>query len=555
MKVKSLSLLAGLTPLIIALPYGLQDNIVSLDGYGKFKGVSINTSLTGQPLPQSVDAWLGIEYAQQPVGENRFKRIIGGPEKFFGVKNASTYGKVCIQDPTSISYPMDEACLNFNVYRTPGVPLSKKLPILLWIHGGSFVSGSGRSIDGASFVSYSKAPIMVVSFNYRLNSLGFLPSTIFEEEDLLNIGLTDQDYFLHFVQKHIAQFGGDPNAVTLGGRSAGSHSTGIHYFHNYGPEANTTLFSRAIMQSGSVTARAFPNATYPLYVRQFQEYMDYLKCPTNDNLAALACLRTVDISEIQYISSRIYSESEYSITWPFQPTLGGPLLEKPGSQSGIDGTFYKIPVISSTTTDEGRFYTPGNLSTNADFIGFLSNISPGLSQEELGELASLYPDPVTDPNSPYVNSPNSTQFSRIGAGYSDYAYICPGQETVTRTSLAGVPSWKVRFNTPNGTPIWQGVPHTSDVKYTWNAPDVQYPDVSPIYHSYLSSFVLTGNPNTYRAEGTPEWPPYDASVESTGERPLQIVVNPNGTVVEKDTIRSKQCAWWREPARQLRLNK
>ncbi len=265
-----------------------NDQVISLKGYGEFTGTIVNSTYTGYPLSNPVDAWLGIDYATQPIGEGRFKPV-DWPAPFSGRKEATKYGKACIQDSRSVALEtQSEACLNFNVYRPQGVPLKKKLPVLVWIHGGSFNSGSWKSFDGAAFVAASKAPIVVATFHYRLNSLGFLPSELFEEEGLLNLGLRDQHFFLrNFVQKHISSFGGDPASVTIGGRSAGGHSVGIHYFHNYADDAGKPYFARAIHQSGSVTARTFPNATFPLYAQQFETLMNYIGCPTVDSATAM----------------------------------------------------------------------------------------------------------------------------------------------------------------------------------------------------------------------------------------------------------------------------
>ncbi|KAI8649320.1 hypothetical protein LRP88_11502 [Fusarium phalaenopsidis] len=531
---------------------GKHYNPVKLDGYGTFSGTVINSTYSKQNLPAPVDAWLGINYASPPIGNKRFSPV-DAPAKFRGVKTADTYGKACIQDASSRTplETQDEDCLSFNVYRTKGVPLSKKLPVLVWIHGGSFCVGSWASFDAAAFVASSKEPIVVVNFHYRLNSLGFLPSELFEDEGLLNLGIRDQNYFLQFVQKHIGSFGGDRKSVTIGGRSAGGHSVGIHYFHNYGKDSKP-LFARAIHQSGSVTSRAFPNASYPLYKRQYAEYLSFLGCDkAKTNKATLRCLRKADINDIRNISTKIYNEYDPVLTWPFQPVHGGPLFEKPGSQSGYDGTFFHVPTISSTTTDEGKFYTPGNLETNQEFLDYLHNISPALTEEDLADIASLYPDPATDSTSPFANSPNSTQYNRISAAWSDYAYICPGQETTYRTSTAGVATWKVRFNTRNKVPDWQGIPHTSDTAYTWNEPTTEFPEISHIYHAYLASFVASGDPNRHRYPGSPKWPSYHGGDES----PQQLVVQPQNTKAEEDSIRKEACLFWRDPERAPRLNK
>ncbi|KAL7627966.1 hypothetical protein AAE478_002162 [Parahypoxylon ruwenzoriense] len=537
--------------------FSVEDTSITLEGYGNFTGIAIKTTLSGVALPSPVDAWLGIDYATQPVVDGRFKPV-DWPVPFDGVKSASKYGKACIQDPKYVSIEaQSEACLNFNVYRTRGVPLRKKLPVFVYIHGGSFNFGSSKALDGAAFVASSKAPIVVVSFHYRLNSLGFLPSALFSQEGLLNLGLRDQYFFLkHFIQEYISSFGGDPEKITLGGRSAGAHSVGIHYFHNYGEDAGKPYFARTILQSGSVTARSFPNASYSLYIQQFEEFMAYLRCPVSNNAAALACLRSAKLADIRKISMKLYVDSQYNNTWPFQPTHGGPMLEKFGSQSGYDGTFFHVPTISTSVTNEGRFAVPRGMRTNDEFLRYMHATSPLLTTDDLESLASLYPDPATDPSSPFKDSLAGVQYARLSAAWSDYAYICPGQETAYRVSTAGIPTWKARFNTNNSFPAWRGIPHAADGRYTWPEPKVQYPEIGHVLHGYLSSFVATGDPNTHRYQGSPEWPRYKPEGYGLDSKPaLQLVVQPRDTKVEADDIRREACLYWRDPGRAQRLNK
>jgi carboxylesterase type B len=201
-------------------------NPVILEDYGTFSGIVVDQTLSGRSI-EPVDAWLGMDFSNQPVGENRFKPI-DYPEPFDGIRAASAYGKACPQAITSL-LPIDaqaEDCLKFNVYRTQGVPLDRRLPVFLWIHGGAFNRGNQQTFDGASFAANSPEPIVVVSFQYRVGALGFLPSALFEEEGLLNLGIRDQRHFLEFAQKHLVSFGGDPSQVTVGGLSAGAHSVG-----------------------------------------------------------------------------------------------------------------------------------------------------------------------------------------------------------------------------------------------------------------------------------------------------------------------------------------
>ncbi|KAF1915779.1 Alpha/Beta hydrolase protein [Ampelomyces quisqualis] len=539
-------------------------NLAILPGYGSFVGTSINQTLTNKALPAPVNAWLGIDYASQPIGDGRFAPA-GPPAAFEGTKNATQYGLSCIQDPADHPYEQSEACLSMNVFRPQHVSSDDKVPVLIWIHGGGFVSGSARSFDGPSFVANSKEPLIVVNFNYRVNSLGFLPHPSLERLGLLNLGLRDQELLFEFVQKYISEFGGDASRVTIGGRSAGAHSVGIHLFHNYNKTSGASpLFSQALLQSGSITARSFPNASYPLYQQQFSRYLETTGCShvANDTDASiLACLRAAPIEAIQHISTLLFKESEYAITWPFQPTRGGPLLELAGSLAGFHEQFYRIPTMTTNVLDEAKYYSPGNLTTNNDFLHYLQNLIPGLSAADLAHLETLYPDPATDPiNGPHAHSPNSTQYNRISAALTDYMYVCPGQETAVRMARAGVPVFKLRFAVNNTLPAWKGVPHTTDTKYTWAEPSgragVQYPDVGRLLHGYFVDFVVRGDPSAANRSGVPKWPRYVDGWAEGGLPGLQMRMEAfEYSRVEGDGERRVQCEWWRDEHRAARLEK
>lgn len=531
--------------------------LVTLPGYGTFQGTQVVASLAGTTnFSTPVDAWLGVEYSTQPVGEGRFKPVTW-PVAFEGTKNATAYGPACWQNVYGPLF-QSEACLNLNVYRPSGVPMDQKLPVLVFIHGGSFVSGTGRSFDGANFVAKSAQPLMVVTVQYRLGAIGNIPSKLMEEEDGLNLGLRDQRQMLEFMQKYAESFGADKDQITLGGLSAGGHSVGVHLFHNYGEDAGKPLFSKAILASGSPTARAFPGVDYPLYQRQFAEFMDYLNCPTTPNDAAIACLRSAEVDDLQFVSSAMYSNSGYNITWPWQAVSPGPLLEKRGSTSGEDGTFFKIPTLISSTSDDGSPFAPQDLRTNAAFVAFFRNLAPGLTDEDIEDLQRLYPDPVTNgAQSPFTSQSSnfiSAQFPRISAAYGDYSYICPVQDTASRLADAGAPVYKARFNTPNYSPTYLGAPHAVDQVYFQGLAGTEFPEIADIYSSYWASFIVSGNPNTHAIAGAPSWETY------TGTGSNQLVVNPPNKggprmEAEAEGIRMEQCAWWRDEARADRLNK
>jgi len=184
-------------------------------------------------LKRKIDAFLGIPYALPPIGELRFKRPMKvAPSS--KVIHATEYGpaapgKQLLAGPRELTYSED--CLTANVFRQRELPSDdrgKLLPVMVYLHGGAFNRGSSSMHNTASMVSWSDQPFVAVSFNYRVGSLGFLPSTLSAKEGILNLGLRDQELLFEWVQENIEAFGGDKSDVTLVGMSAGAHSVGRH---------------------------------------------------------------------------------------------------------------------------------------------------------------------------------------------------------------------------------------------------------------------------------------------------------------------------------------
>jgi acetylcholinesterase len=182
-----------------------------------------------QGFPQPLEQFLGIPYALSTAGERRLTPPVPvgpGVEVF----DASHYGQRSPSGPRD-STPEGEDCLNLNIFRPKMSDEIKKLPVLVYLHGGAFNFGAGNTRQIPHLTAWSAEPMIGISFNYRVGAFGFLPSKFMEEEGLLNVGLKDQALLFQWVQENIAAFGGDPDNMTIMGSSAGAHSVYLSFFY------------------------------------------------------------------------------------------------------------------------------------------------------------------------------------------------------------------------------------------------------------------------------------------------------------------------------------
>ncbi|KAM3961877.1 juvenile hormone esterase-like isoform 2-T2 [Aphomia sociella] len=225
--------------ILVAMSIETSNEPVVIVKEGKLKG-SVTTLLNGSPCY----SFKGIPYAQPPIGKLRFKAPLP-PVPWKGVYNATEHGAVCLQfDITSQKLiEGNENCLFLNVY-TKSLKPSVKLPVMVFIHGGAFTSGSGNSdVFGPDYLL--QHDVILVTINYRLEVLGFLSLDIPEVPG--NAGMKDQVAALKWVKNNIAQFGGDSNNVSIFGESAGSGAVACHMVS----PMSKNLFNKAITQSGT----------------------------------------------------------------------------------------------------------------------------------------------------------------------------------------------------------------------------------------------------------------------------------------------------------------
>jgi para-nitrobenzyl esterase len=260
---------------------------------------------------KGVTEFLGIPYAAPPIGSLRWRPPVAhAPWK--NVLQATKAGPICLQVTTlgPFAGPANdnEDCLYLNVF-TPAIGASwesnrsnGKLPVIVWIHGGGNVDGGSTDYDGSKLAR--EGHTVVVSLNYRLGLLGFMAHPAIDAEGHLfgNYGIMDQQFVLKWVQKNIANFGGNPNNVTLGGQSAGSVDTESNVIS---PLAKG-LFQRAIFES--VLLEPTTLATAETHGTAFAVAAG---CGAGTGASVAACLRALPASQIFTLSGTASTEAPY----------------------------------------------------------------------------------------------------------------------------------------------------------------------------------------------------------------------------------------------------
>ncbi len=319
--------------------------------------VTVDTGVVHGTKTGSVRAWLGIPYADQPVGDLRW-RVTQSAPKWSGVLEANAYGNECPQTLSFAGPSVTEDCLYLNVWSPSG---AKDLPVMVWIHGGAFIFGSGGD---KWYVGdhLAQQGVVVVTINYRLGALGFLAHPALDVDDPAyptsgNYGLEDQRAALAWVQRNIHAFGGDPKQVTMFGESAGGFSACVHYVSGRADD----LFAAAVSESGFCTATLLA----PGHATADSEGLDLgdkLGCP-GGQASALACLRNVSVESLLAATNLPPAADQ---------TPGGPFYQLsllPNVEPNVDayvvpdiaaalkaGAFVPKPLLLGTNKDEGTLF-------------------------------------------------------------------------------------------------------------------------------------------------------------------------------------------------------
>jgi para-nitrobenzyl esterase len=454
------------------------------------------------------ERYAGIRYAQAPVGPLRFRAPVP-VEPWDGVYDATRFGTSAPQPIAETGVlgarpdrQLSEDCLFLNVY-TPGTESSARRPVMVWIHGGSWVTGSGDIYHGASFCR--RGDVVVVTINYRLGVLGWLPLDVLDPSfaGAGNNGIRDQVVALEWVRDNIAAFGGDPDNVTVFGESAGG---GCVCALLATPSAEG-LFHRAIAQSPApgfgevrdgerfckeVISAVSPGATVE----------ELLAAPVEDVLRA-----QLDVTQ-QFAKAAVQDgevELDTAGIGP-HPVVDGVVVTRTVADAVRDSN---VPLIIGTNLDEGTLFTA---------------LVPLWVDDE--QLAARLPSFAADPQAVVRAHRAALPAGRapIVDVFGEAVFRIPSLRIAdAQVEGGGAPAWVYWFTFP--TPIvggMLGATHALEIAFVWNFTDAWSAfvgegapkELAEAMHDAWIAFARTGDPNH---AGMPAWPVYDTSSRPTME--------------------------------------
>jgi carboxylesterase type B len=303
-----------------------------------------------------VAVFRGIPYGQEPIGELRWRPPL--PRKpWTSVLDATADGAGCPQIcelPARACPPtLSDDCLHLNVFSPGGRSGPGLKKVMFWIHGGDYIQGYGGGplYDGTSLAR--DHDVVVVATNYRLGALGFLRTGDDDDKGEFagNFGLLDQRLALEWTRANIAKFGGDPDAVTIFGQSAGGMSVASHL----SMPNSSHLFHRAIIESDPL---ALPFRTAHEYPKFSRVVGRKAKC----GAPIEACLRSLTwqaVVEAQHEAKKdllIEFGHFFDLFTPYSPAVGTKELPLQPLEAIERGTFQDKPVILGTVRDEGLLF-------------------------------------------------------------------------------------------------------------------------------------------------------------------------------------------------------
>ena len=499
--------------------------------FGKIRGIDNN----------GIKIFKGIPYGANTAGANRFMPP-AEPADWSGVRDALAYGRSAPQrDPAAPPRPPGtltisgenlpaegEDCLVLNVW-TPAVGAAgntgRKRPVMFWCHGGGFATGSGSSPDNDGTNLARRGDVVVVTINHRLNVLGFANLSEFSRDFAASgdVGMLDIVQALKWVRANIAQFGGDPNTVTIFGQSGGGRKVETLLAM---PSAKG-LFHRAIVESGA----AVKVVDRDVAVRNAEQLLTKLGVDKK-NVRALQKLPVEKIMAAYFAVLKENPDVDPSLGG-FSPTVDGKILPQHPFYPKASPVSADVPMMIGCTRTEMTLFSlndPSAFSLNdADMRKRVSDI--------LGDRAPAMVDLYQKLNP--GASPSDIYFLIA----SDARYGAPTMIAAQRRAALGkAPVYLYYFTWE--TPVQGGrlkSPHTMEIPFAFDNVKISSrmtgggADAMALADKVSDAwiaFARTGDPNTPKL---PHWPPYDAKDRVT------MVIN-NASKVVNDPLREQRLA-------------
>jgi para-nitrobenzyl esterase len=472
--------------------------------------------ITGELLPKpGLCVYKGVPYAAPPVGDLRF--AVPQPHKpWTEPLEAVAFSPICWQYPFGL-FPAKEPagsedCLYMNIWQPTAAAAAKK-PVMLYIHGGGFVNGSADQelYYGERLAAYGD--VLVVTFNYRLGPFGYFshPALRKGQNSGSNFGLYDQLAAMRWVKENIANFGGDPDNITLFGESAGGVSVSLWLL---APQARG-MFQKAIVESGPLVMLNTPQAQAD---QISMETAALLGCGPDAGDAA-ACLRALPpeifFEHVAHGFARRDSDDEISNEskrFSFQPSIDGVLVEDKPFALLARGQFPKdVPVVIGMNKDEASiFIMSKKLDTREQFSAALEE-DLELIRDRFG--MDLDVDAMTELFNPDKYESPRQAYSSM---FTDMGFVCPSRSMAETLAAAGAPVRMYLFTkSPDekGMAKEWGAFHGAELPFVFgnfsflglNFKSKDNTALSKDMIAMWSAFAHTGAP---AAQGWPEWPLY-----------------------------------------------
>lgn len=346
----------------------------------------------GQGGGIAYNSWLGVRYGTA----KRFQRATIPATNRSSIQPVKVVGPACYQTGSGFdALPQSEDCLLLNVYAPWN---AKNLPVVVYIYGGGFQTGSINSNPWIN-VFQKKQDYIYVAIQYRIGAFGFLSSSTLRQHGDVNLGLYDQQLGLEWVQDHISKFGGDPSRVTIWGESAGGGSVMLQNMA-YGGNIQQTLNRTKPLFTATMPQSPYLGPMYPFDGSVPTKFYDDLRAVANCNQSApqdqFNCLSSIDGKLLANLSSTLYT-TKYPTNLPYLPVVDKKFLTKSPIELLRQGAVHTKNVFVVDDLYEGLIYVDPKLFLSPgpdaaqDLTGFLKNLLPLIPSEDINKVLSAYP--------------------------------------------------------------------------------------------------------------------------------------------------------------------